>query len=92
MEQAIWSLWWVWIAAALALGILEVFAPGYIFLGFAFGAMAVGLLLLNTGLGLSLPVLLLIFAVLSLVAWLAMRHFFAPAGGQVKKFDRDIND
>ncbi|WP_146346881.1 NfeD family protein [Phaeobacter marinintestinus] len=92
MTEPLWNLWWVWIAAALVLGILEVLAPGFVFLGFAFGALAVGLLLLNTGFGLSLSVLLLIFAALSLVAWLAMRRFFALPKGQVKTFDSDIND
>ena len=92
MDPAIWSLWWVWMAAALALGILEVLVPGFVFLGFAIGAFAVSLILLAPGLGLSLPVLLLIFAGLSLVAWLAMRKFFALPKGQVKFFKDDIND
>lgn len=92
MTEPLWAAWWVWIAAALLLAIFEVLAPGYVFLGFAFGALAVGLLLLNTGFGLSLPVLLLIFAALSLVAWLVLRHFFALPKGQVKTFDKDIND
>ena len=54
--------------------------------------LAVGLLLINSGLGLSLPVLLLIFAALSLLAFLALRHFFALPKGQTKHFDHDIND
>ena len=33
------SLWWAWIAIAVLLGIVEVFAPGFIFLGFALGAL-----------------------------------------------------
>lgn len=92
MADPFWTTWWLWIAAALILGILEVLAPGYVFLGFALGALAVGLVLMNTGLGLSLPVLLLIFAALSLIAWLGLRHFFALPKGQVKTFDTDIND
>lgn len=87
-----WTIWWVWLCAALVLGILEVLIPGFVFLGFAIGALAVALLLLNIGLALSLPVLLLIFAALSLVAWLVMRRFFALPKGQVKYFDKDIND
>lgn len=68
-----WQLWWVWAVAGLVLGILEVLAPGYIFLGFAAGAAVVGLLLLVGGpfaawaVG-SLPLLLLLFALASLAA------------------------
>ena len=29
----IWEIWWVWVAPALVLAILEVFAPGFIFVG-----------------------------------------------------------
>lgn len=88
----IWSLWWVWGAAALGLAIAEVMLPGYVFLGFAIGAGAVSMLLLNTGLTLALPVLLLIFAALSLGAWLILRRIFALPRGQVKVFKEDIND
>ncbi|MCA0869708.1 hypothetical protein LCL97_02615 [Seohaeicola saemankumensis] len=92
MDTALWSLWWVWMAAALVLGILEVLLPGFVFLGFAIAAAAVGLILLNTGAALGLPVLLLIWAALSLVAWLILRRLFALPKGQVKTFDHDIND
>ena len=88
----VWTLWWVWMAAALVLAILEVLAPGFVFLGFAIGAFAVSLILLLPGLVVSLPVLLLIFAGLSLLAWLAMRRYFALPKGQVKTFADDIND
>ena len=86
------SLWWVWGAAALVLGILEVLVPGFVFLGFAIGAFLVAMLLLNLGLVLSLPLLLLIFAALSLVAWLILRQVFALPRGQVKRFHDDVND
>ena len=87
-----YTLWWVWMAAALELAILEVLVPGFVFLGFAIGAFAVSLILLNTGLSLGLPALLLIFSGLSLVAWLLMRRFFSMPKGQVKTFEGDIND
>ncbi len=92
MADPIWSTWWLWAAAALLLAIIEVLAPGFVFLGFAIGAAAVALILLNTGMSVSLPMMLLIFAALSLVAWLLMRRFFARPQGQVKTFDHDIND
>ncbi|UWQ73386.1 NfeD family protein [Leisingera sp. M658] len=91
MDMPFWDLWWVWGAAALVLAILEVLVPGFVFLGFAIGAAAVSLLLL-AGAGFGLPPLLLIFAVLSLAAWLVMRRFFALPKGQVKTFNHDIND
>ncbi len=87
-----WSVWWVWIVAGFALGVLEVIVPGYIFLGFAVGAVAVGV---TVGLGLlgsNLPILLFAFALASLVAWLALRRVMGVRAGQVKLWDRDIND
>lgn len=92
MDADPWTIWWGWLAGALVLGILEVVLPGFIFLGFALGAAGVALILLITGAAISLQVLVLIFAVLSLLSWLAMRRFFALPKGQVKTFDSDIND
>ncbi len=88
----LWQHWWVWMSAAVVMATLEVLAPGYIFLGFAAGAMAVGaLLLVSVPLG-GLPMTLLVFAVASLLAYLAMRKVFGLKGGSVKIWDRDIND
>ena len=89
--MALVSLWWVWAAAALVFAILEVLLPGYILLGFAAGAAGVAILL---GIGAALPMssLLLVFAVVSLVAWIAMRKAFGLQAGSVKTFDHDIND
>ena len=86
------SIWWVWIAAALGLAILEIFAPGFLFLGFAIGAAFVGLALIGPLKWVSASVILLIFASLSLIAWLILRRIFALSKGQVKTFDHDIND
>jgi membrane protein implicated in regulation of membrane protease activity len=93
----LWQMWWVWGVAALALAILEVLAPGYLFLGFAIGAAATGVLLLAGGpfaawLGASLPLLILCFAVCSLASWIALRRVLGVRKGQVKVWDRDIND
>lgn len=86
-----WAVWWVWMVAGFALGVLEVLAPGFIFLGFAIGAVATGLVV-ALGITASFPLLLLIFAVLSLVAWLALKRAFGRVNGQVKLWDRDVND
>ena len=90
--MAFWSLWWVWLAGALVLGIVEMLAPGFIFLGFAIGAAGVGLLQLLAPGALGLPALLLIIAALSLAAWLILRRSFALPKCQVNTFDHDIND
>ena len=85
------DLWWAWIVIGFALGVLEVLAPGYIFLGFAVGAVATGGLVGIGVLG-GLPVTLLVFAVASLVAWWVMRKMLGSHAGKVKLWDRDIND
>ncbi len=87
-----WSIWWVWIVAGFLLGMLEIIVPGYIFLGFAIGAVVTGILV---GIGFapaSPAMLVLIFAVCSLVAWLVLRRTMGVRAGQVKVWDRDIND
>ncbi|WP_226780222.1 NfeD family protein [Oceaniglobus trochenteri] len=92
-----WADWWLWAVAALVLGCLEMLLPGFILLGFAIGAGIVGLLFLVGGpvalwLSGSLPLTLVVFAVLSLLAWIALRRFVGLREGQVKMFDQDIND
>jgi len=84
--------WWVWMSAALLLATAEVIIPGWIFLGFAIGALVMGVLLLIGVSGLSLPITLVIFAVLSLLSYLGLRWVFGLKTGQVTLFDRDIND
>jgi membrane protein implicated in regulation of membrane protease activity len=85
------SVWWVWLSAALGLATLEVIVPGYSFLGFAIGAALVGLLLLTVPIA-SMPLILVIFAALSLGAYLAMRRVFGLPGQAPKIWERDIND
>jgi len=86
------DIWWVWAVAAVALLALEVLAPGFVFLGFGIGAGVVTLGLLLGLIGPGAPALLLIFAVASLLAWVAMRRLFSRGRGQVKVWDKDIND
>jgi membrane protein implicated in regulation of membrane protease activity len=87
-----WTVWWVWVVAGFALGVLEVIVPGFIFVGFAIGAVVTGLLILVGLVGGNLSVLLLIFALVSLLAWLALRATIGVRKGQEKIWDRDIND
>ena len=87
-----WATWWVWIVGGFALGVLEVLVPGYVFLGFAIGAVFTGILI---GLGLlsaSVPFLLLVFALASLGAWIVLNKTLGMQKGQVKVWDKDINE
>lgn len=86
-----WALWWAWLAAALVLGILEMVIPGFVLLGFAIGAAAVGILL-AMGVNTTLPWLLVIFAGVSLVSWGFLRTAIGVRHGQKKIIDRDINE
>ncbi len=90
-----WTTWWVWMAGGLVLAILEVLTPAYIFLGFAFGAFAVGgLLYFGVLVSVSPPVILLVYAVVSLISWLILRLIFGVRLEKVKTWDKeqDIND
>lgn len=92
------ATWWIWALAGLVLAILEVVAPTYILLGFAIGAgiVSIGLLTgLLSGLAASaygIAWLVVTFAVLSLIAWLALRAVFGKPAGSVQTFEKDVND
>ncbi len=90
--MALWQEWWVWMVAGAVLAILEVLIPGFILLGFAIGAGLTGALLWFGVLGGSLGLLLLVFGIASLIAWLALHRLVGVRRGQVKVWDRDIND
>ena len=86
------QVWWAWVVAGFALGVLEVIVPGFIFLGFAIGAVITGALI---GIGILVggpPLLLMVFAALSVVAWLGLRRVMGVREGQVKIWHKDIND
>lgn len=90
--MAVWQEWWIWMLAGAVLAILEVLIPGFILLGFAIGAALTGLLVLLGVLGGSFGTLLFVFGIASLVAWLTLRRLVGVRRGQVKVWDRDIND
>ncbi|GFE64911.1 NfeD family protein [Litoreibacter roseus] len=92
-----WTAYWFWFAAALGLGILEVLAPGFILLGFALAAAVLGGVFAIGGpfaayLAASLPITLVAFAALSLIAWLGLRRIFGKPEKSVKVWHTDIND
>jgi len=87
-----WAVWWVWVVAGFALGVVEVLMPGFIFLGFAIGAVITGLLVGIGVLGGNIAALVLAFALASLAAWFLLRQMFGGRSGQVKLWDKDVND
>jgi inner membrane protein len=88
---------WVWLSGGVLLGIIEVFVPGFFFLGFSTGAVITGLVLLAGGpfaawLAGSLAYTVLFFALVSLASWIALRRIVGVRKGQLKTFDHDINE
>jgi inner membrane protein len=89
--------WWVWMSAGVVLGIVEIFAPGFFFLGFAAGAVVTGLVMLTGGpfaglLAGSVAYTALFFAIVSVVVWVALRRIVGVRKGQLKVWTRDINE
>lgn len=91
MFEAILSIWWMWIAAALVFGLIEVLAPGFIFLGFALGALATGLFI-GIGYAPSPSALLAVFGAVSLLAWVGLRYVFRHQSSGAKIIKKDVND
>ena len=91
--MAWYNEWWIWMAAGLVLAIAEILIPAWIFLGFAVGAFVMGVMIwLGIATSLSLAWSLVVFALLSLIAYVLLRQAFGIRRGQVKIWDRDIND
>lgn len=84
--------WWVFVVGGVAIGILELLAPGYIFLGFAAGAIATGLLVWAGLLAGTLPLSALVFAGLSVLAWVLFRALLGQRKGQVTRIRHDVNE
>lgn len=85
-------VWWVWVVAGFGLGVLEVIVPGFIFLGFAIGAVLTGVLIAVGVLNGGPALLVLVFAVVSVAAWAVLRRAVGVREGQVKIWHKDIND
>ncbi|RWR30579.1 hypothetical protein D2T29_12365 [Sinirhodobacter populi] len=83
----------VWIVGGVILGIAEIFTSGYILLGFAAGAILTGVLVAVGALPDYGGMTFLVFALLSLAAWLVVRRFWGPrSGDNTFWINRDIND
>ena len=83
---------WIWIIAALVLAALELALPGWFSLGAAIAVLLMRLaLLLGLWTG-GLPMALVVAALLTGLAWLVLRRVFGASRGEVKIWDRDIND
>ncbi|MDO5604882.1 MAG: hypothetical protein Q4G25_06960 [Paracoccus sp. (in: a-proteobacteria)] len=82
---------WAWLIVAALLAAVEMMIPGYVFLGTAIAVALVGLGLL-VGITASAPILLIVTGILSLICWLLLRRTVGVRKGQVRIWDRDINE
>lgn len=85
------SLWWAWLCVALALGVVELLAPGFIFLGFAIGAVIMAVIVAFVTLS-NVNAMLALFAILSLIAWIALKAAFRKQSSGARIVTRDINE
>lgn len=83
--------WW-WLIASLLLAALELFAPGWVFMGIAGAVAVMGLALLSGFWTASLPVTLIVTALLSGLIWYLLRRVAGVREGQVCIWRDDIND
>ncbi len=85
------SLWWVWISIGLAFGVIELLAPGFIFLGFALGAAIVAGIVTLFEIT-NYPALFAVFALLSLISWIGLKAAFRKQSSGARIVTRDINE
>nr|WP_246849694.1 hypothetical protein [Rubellimicrobium arenae] len=83
--------WWLWVALALVLGLLEVLMPVFVFLGFSAGALATAALV-AVGLDAGLGGTLVIFALLSAGAYAVLRFYLGQHRGRARIIRKDINE
>ncbi|HQQ68070.1 MAG TPA: NfeD family protein [Candidatus Cloacimonadota bacterium] len=65
--------WHVWIIIGIAFVIIEIFDPAFFFISLGIGAIATGLLALLPVIDRSIPVQILLFAIVSFISFLFMR-------------------
>lgn len=85
------TIWWVWICVALALGMIELLVPGFIFLGFAIAALVMAVIVFVLP-ATNVAALLAVFAILSLVAWIALKLVFRRQSSGARIITHDINE
>lgn len=86
------TIWWAWLAAALGLAVLEVLLPGFIFLGFAIGAVIMTALVALLPTAMSAPLAVAVFTGLSLASWIVLRVAFRKQSSGSRRVMHDIND
>lgn len=89
--EGLLQIWWVWLSAALVLALVELMVPASVFLGFALGALAMAGVV-AIGLVTQTPILLAVFAALSLVAWIVLKRVFRNQTTAARIVTRDINE
>lgn len=87
-----WLNGWLWLIAAFVLAGIELFIPGWVFMGLAAAVGLMGLLLISGWWTAGLPVTLVVTAILSALVWLLLRRLVGVNKGQVRIWDRDINE
>ena len=87
-----WENGWIWLVAAVLLALAELLLPGWVFMGIAVATAIMGLVILIGLWPAGLPLALVVTALLSGVIWLILRRLYGQRDGQVRIWDRDIND
>lgn len=83
---------WLWLLAALVLAGVELALPAWVFLGLAISVALMGVVMLLGLWAFSLPVTLIVTALLSGVIWFGLRRLMGVRQDQVKIWHKDIND
>jgi len=86
------AIWWVWLTAGLVLAVVEVLAPGFIFLGFAIGAVLMSVIVALLPQTMAFAIAMSLFGGLSLLAWIGLRIAFRNQRSGARFIKHDIND